>query len=178
MKIMKNSHDWWLFWGILSPILFAFGCISWIYITPYAFIVFEFIPSALFGLWVITEQNFRYSFAKFILLGFILISSIFLFGYNATWITPILLLICMKLILYSKDEFLWSFGSMLLYGILGSIPLFTLMLIEPLSPLNLDSLSLVMSKLFGLVLFGYFFKGAVYGVLLHFLYKRRLLVKD
>lgn len=173
MKIIKSSHDWWLFWGILSPILFALSCLSWFYITPYALIFFEFIPSALFGLWIINKSNFTYNCVKFCILSLLLFAIIFIFGYNATWITPALLLISMKLIQYTKDEFLWSFGSMLLYGVLGLIPFFILLLIEPLSSSNLDSLSLVMSKLVGLFLMGYFCKGALYGTLLHMFYKRR-----
>ncbi len=175
MKIIKDSHEWWILWGVLSPILFALGCLAWIYINPYGLIFLEFIPSALFGLWVLNNENFKYNCTKFVVLGFVITASIFLFGYNATWIAPTLILIAMKLLQYTKDEFIWSFGSMLLYGILGFIPLFSLIFVESLSTLNLDSLSLVISKLFGLFLVSYFFKGAVYGILLHIGYKKRML---
>lgn len=175
MKTLIHSYNWWLLWGILAPLLLIFECLSWIYINPFSMILFESFPSALFGLWIISQEKFNDNIKKFFILSLILCALIFLFGYNATWLAPIILIVCMKIFNFTKEEFLWSFGNILLYGILGLIPLGIFVFILPSSEtLDTQSIPLIISELFSIAVLGYFLKGAVYGFILHMLYLKRV----
>jgi hypothetical protein len=172
-KLITYSKNWWILWGILSPLLFAVSCLSWLYIHPY-FIIVEYIPSALFGLWIISEEKFKINCLKLFVCILLLGNLIFIFGYNATWIAPVILIVFMNMISLSKDEFLWSFGNTLLYGILGLIPISIVFFIEPLNGVKLDSLPLIITQWLGLLIVCYFLKGAIYGSLLHHFYQKRV----
>ena len=64
MKNLLNNTNWWLLWGIVSPVLVLFSIFSAIFINPLTIIIFELVVPALFGLWVYDKENFKINFYK------------------------------------------------------------------------------------------------------------------
>ena len=176
--LLENPHKWWLLWGILSPMLILlhfFGALAILmyisnevaYVSILG-IVLELLPPALFGLWVIDNANFLENAKKFALLMALVIGLIFLFGLEFVGVSILLFLAALRLVKFSKKQFLWSFGAMLLYGILGLIPLFMLLWARGFD-LQETMSHLLYNMLFSaaLLFVGYAIKGTLFGIILH-----------
>lgn len=175
---MKNPFNtltnWWLLWGILSPILILFSIFSAIFINPLTIIIFELLLPAFFGLWIYDKENFKINFYKFAF-SFVVVSIlIVVFGKVFAWISIGIMLVLLKVIKFGKSEFLWSFGVMMLYGFLGLIPVFTLIFSNQI---ELDSINEVLRRLSFLylivIVFGFFLRGAVFGFIMQKLKEKK-----
>lgn len=168
MKNLLHTHtNWWLLWGIVSPVLVLFSIFSAIFINPLTIIIFELVVPALFGLWVYDKENFKINFYKFLFTFVVVSILIVLFGKVFAWISVGIMLILLKVIKFGKSEFLWSFGVMMLYGFLGLIPVFKLIFSNQI---ELDSINEVLGRLSFLylivIVFGFFLRGAIFGFIM------------
>lgn len=168
MKNLFNTYtNWWLLWGILSPVLVLFSIFSAIFINSFIMIIFELVLPAFFGLWVYDKENFKINFYKFVFSFAVVSILIILFGKVFAWISVGIMLVLLKVIKFGKSEFLWSFGLMMLYGFLGLIPVFTLIFSNQI---ELDSINEVLGRLSFLylivIVFGFFLRGAVFGFIM------------
>jgi len=176
LQLLQNPTQWWLLWGILTPVLFIFGLLSLIFIDPYTMLFFEFLPPAFFGLWVLDRNNFKENSLKFAFLLTISCCLIFLFKLTFAWISVFILLGLMRYINFDKELFLWSFGVMIFYGILGLIPLFSILWGN-----HFDTQQAVLYTLYRefdtivILVFALFVKGAVFGSLMQLFAKRKRL---
>jgi hypothetical protein len=176
LQLLQNPTKWWLLWGILTPVLFISGLFSLISREAYMMLFFEFLPPAFFGLWVLDRNNFKENSLKFAFLLTISCCLIFLFELTFAWISVFILLGVMWYIKFGKELFLWSFGLMILYGILGLIPLFSILWVNDFSiqqallyTLYREFVTIV------ILLFALFAKGAIFGSLVQLFAKRKRL---
>lgn len=167
MKNLFNNTNWWLLWGILSPIFVLFSILSAIFINPLTIIFFELLLPAFFGLWVYDKKNFKINSYK---LGFLFISIsilIVILGKVFAWISVGIMLVLLKVLNFTKSDFLWSFGVMMLYGFLGLIPVFTLIFSNQI---EIDSIKEVLARLSFLylivILISFFVRGAIFGFII------------
>lgn len=173
-KFIYNENNWWKIWGVLTPILLIGGIfIANVIDTSYIILLYEFLPPAFFGLWVYDKVQFKQNSIKLFILFLILFLTIYFTGYLATIIAPIIVLIIMVVLKFNKEQFLWSFGSMMLYGLLGFVVILVVLFIanpnitnEPQTIGYILALgSSLVSVLIGLVL-----KGILFGKVLEFFY--------
>ncbi|MDD2652229.1 MAG: hypothetical protein PHX44_04175 [Sulfurimonas sp.] len=161
------STKWWIVWGIISPMLVILSFLSGFFISPYLMIVFELLPPAFFGLWVQDKENFKINSYKFIFLFLVLALLIITFGKAFVWISILIMLGLLWAVRFTKEQFLWSFGAMMLYGILGLIPVFALIFG---TNIEIDGIKEVLGRLSLLyvvaILFVYFIKGAIFGLIM------------
>jgi hypothetical protein len=77
------------------------------------------------------------------------------------------MLILLKVIGFGKSEFFWSFGAMILYGVLGLIPVFTLIFSNQI---EIDVVEKVLGRLSFIylivIIIAYFARGAVFGFIM------------
>lgn len=101
----------------------------------------------------------------------LLFTSIYFFQYQSTWIAPIVLLITMKLIHFTKEQFLFSFGSMMLYGILGIIPILIPLVVNfnTVEP-QIVAYQLLLNSSVYIVFFGFIIQGMLFGKILQYLF--------
>jgi hypothetical protein len=174
VKYLFQVEHWWILWGVCAPFLIVFGWLMGLLINPYVMFLCEFLPSALFGLWVHDAYHFKKNSLKFVVLSGVIALSIFIFGFHATWITPIIVLMVGGGLKFGKDTFLWSFGSMMVYGILGLIPLGILIGLSPIKVQELQTIGYVISSMVSLFLAAYGLKGVIFGAILSFFARRTL----
>lgn len=165
--LLNKDTNWWLLWGIISPVFVLFSILSAIFINSFIMIIFELVVPAFFGLWVYDKENFKINSFKFaFLLIVVSILAVFL-GKVFAWISVGIMLILFKVIKFGKSEFFWSFGVMMLYGTLGLIPVFTLIFSNQI---ELDSINEVLGRLSFLylivIVFSFFVRGAIFGFII------------
>lgn len=171
---MLLAQRWWFLWGMASPLLMSLGWALSIAITPYTIGVFESLPSALFGLWVYDKKRFLTNSVKFATVASVIVLCIIVFGYNATWIAPLLVLIVLSKVRFEKNAFLWSFGSMMLYMVLGIIPVYGIINFADITLHEMISVSDVLTRTTLLFLGAYFLRGALFGILLYIFYLKKV----
>lgn len=168
---MKNPFhihtNWWLLWGIISPVFVLFSILSAIFINSFIMIIFELVLPAFFGLWVYDKENFKINSFKFAFLLIVVSILAVVLGKVFAWISAGIMLILFKVIKFGKSEFFWSFGVMMLYGTLGLIPVFTMIFSNQI---ELDALEKVLGRLSFLylivIIFSFFVRGAVFGFIM------------
>jgi hypothetical protein len=168
MKNPLNTHtNWWLLWGIFSPVFVLFSIFSAIFINPFTMIFFELGKPAFFGLWVYNKENFKINSYKFTFLLVAVSILAVILGKVFAWISVGIMLILLKVIGFGKSEFFWSFGAMILYGVLGLIPVFTLIFSNQI---EIDVVEKVLGRLSFIylivIIIAYFARGAVFGFIM------------
>ncbi len=94
--LLNNDTNWWLLWGIISPVFVLFSILSAIFINSFIMIIFELVLPAFFGLWVYDKENFKINSFKFaFLLIVVSILAVFL-GKVFAWISAGIMLILFK----------------------------------------------------------------------------------
>lgn len=173
-SMLENTCWWWLVWGVGAVLLFALGFALAVFVHP-LFLGLEYGVAALFGLWVYAKESFGTALKKFILVFVALGGMVVVFGLEFAWVSVLLLLALLWAIKVSKEEFLWSFGVLLFYGVLGFVPLLGVLFSAPLEPDVLQAKGLWVVMEYGVVLAaGYFVKGAIFGgMMARFQQKRR-----
>ena len=160
MRILfNNKENWWKLWAIITPINVALFMAISVSINSYLFIGSEFLIPALFGLYIINKEKFKTNLMKLTLIFVLLFFIVFTFGSLSKVIAPILLFLFMWIIRFSKDEILWSFGTVVVFTLSGIIGLIFL---------------LVFNHNILLLAVGYIIKGAIFGKLMQIFYEKRL----
>ena len=173
-RLINDSSKLWILWGIASPLLTFLGFLSGVLISPYITALFEFLPPAFFGLWVLDRENFKTNIYKLIFLLTVLAGLIFFLGQLAMIVAPFIILFVASKIGFLKSAIAWSFGVTLLYGILGLIPILAFVYVQPLNPSEMGSFVSIIGSLLGIFFIGYFVKGALFGTILQFFCKKYL----
>jgi hypothetical protein len=89
------------------------------------------------------------------------------------WITIFILILAMNLLKFKKEAFLWSFGVMLLYGLLGLIPISSIIFFNDFDlRQGIESVIYNISSIMAIVFAGYFVKGAIFGAILQMLFNK------
>jgi hypothetical protein len=169
VSLLQESSKWPILWGILSPILAFLGLLSGLYVHPFAIIVFEILPPMYFALWAMDSNHFLENSKKLIILLILLSGLIPLFGMHFVWISIFIMLVAITLLKYTKQSILWSFGSFLLYGTLGLIPLGIIFAFGGIDLQLAQSSPFAVLTQWGLLLIiGYTLKGALFGGAMYF----------
>ncbi|MDD3466270.1 MAG: hypothetical protein PHE67_03895 [Campylobacterales bacterium] len=169
---LTNGAKWWLLWGAASPVLVILAFVCAVKLHPYMVAIFEFLPPAFFGLWILDRAKFWTNSLKLMFLLTILISLIFVFGQFAMAIGAFVVLLVALQIGFSRRELAWSIGLMVLYGILGVIPILAFFYFYPQNLSGMDALYKIVGSLSALFLLGYFVRGAIFGAILQVLHKK------
>jgi hypothetical protein len=173
-NLINDSFKWWLLWGIITPILGISSFFLALQIDK-MFLLLEFLPSAFFGLWVYDKNNFSLNLGKFIFLLLLVTPLILFLGMPFVWITIFILILAMNLLKFKKEAFLWSFGVMLLYGLLGLIPISSIIFFNDFDlRQGIESVIYNISSIMAIVFAGYFVKGAIFGAILQKLFNKQL----
>ena len=173
-NLINDSFKWWLLWGIITPILGISSFFLALQIDK-MFLLLEFLPSAFFGLWIYDKNNFSLNLKKFIFLLLLVTPLILFLGMPFVWITIFILILAMNLLKFKKEAFLWSFGVMLLYGLLGLIPISSIIFFNDFDlRQGIESVIYNISSIMAIVLGGYFVKGAIFGAILQMLFNKQL----
>ncbi len=171
-KLLQASQNWWLIWAIASVVLFSLGFTLAVSLDPY-FLLLEYIAAAVFGLWAYDKSGFSTSLLKFLFLFVAMSGMIFVFAMSYVWVSILIVLALMWLLKFSKEQFIWSFGVMLLYGLLGFIPLLCFVLMAPVDVENYHEWEILIGKFLLVILAGYFAKGAFFGAIMAWFYERK-----
>ena len=172
-NLINDSFKWWLLWGIITPILGISSFFLALQIDK-MFLLLEFLPSAFFGLWIYDKNNFFLNLGKFIFLLLLVTPLILFLGMPFVWISIFILILAMNLLKFKKEAFLWSFGVMLLYGLLGLIPISSIIFFNDFDlRQGIESVIYNISSIMAIVLAGYFVKGAIFGAILQKLFNKR-----
>lgn len=172
-NILENFDKWWIYWGVLTPIFTFFGFVSMFLVSSYTFLLFEFLPSAFFGLYIYDNQNFFKNFKKLLIIFIVLTALIFIFKMEFVWLSILIMLFLLSFLKFEKEEFLWSFGSMMLYVLLSFVPLFILFFLTPATSQNYQEWGLIVSNYVILLIFGYFIKGTFFGLIMRRFYAKK-----
>jgi hypothetical protein len=121
------------------------------------------------------KNNFSLNLGKFIFLLLLVTPLILFLGMPFVWITIFILILAMNLLKFKKEAFLWSFGMMLLYGLLGLIPISSIIFFNDFDlRQGIESVIHNISSIITIVLAGYFVKGAIFGAILQMLFNKQL----
>jgi hypothetical protein len=169
VSLLSERSKWPILWGILSLILALLGLLSYVYVNLFAIIIFELFPPAYFALWAMDSDHFLKNGKKLIILLILLSGLIPLFGMHFVWISIFIMLVAIRLLKYTKQSILWSFGSFLLYGTLGLIPLGIIFAFGGIDlQLAHSSPFTILTKWGLLLIIGYALKGALFGGAMYF----------
>lgn len=172
---MINSHIYpklWLVWAILSPLLLSISFALASFVNTY-FLLFEYIFVAFYSLYLFKKEDFKNNFYKLTFLTALTAGLIFIFGITYVWLTILILLLAMKILNFSKEEFFYSFGMLFIYGVLGIILLFALTLFNSIENIEAKGLELFFDFIV-IILFSSFIRGSIFGEIVHrFLLKKR-----
>lgn len=171
---MTNSYVYsklWLVWAILSPLLLSISFALASFVNTF-FLLFEYIFVAFYSLYLFKKEDFKNNFYKLTFLTTLTAGLIFIFSIAYVWLTILILLLAMKILNFSKEEFFYSFGMLFLYGVLGFILLFALTLFNSIENIEVKGLELFFDFIV-IILFGSFLRGAIFGEIL-----QRFLLKN
>lgn len=119
------------------------------------------------------KNNFSLNLGKFIFLLLLVTPLILFLGMPFVWITIFILILAMNLLKFKKEAFLWSFGMMLLYGLLGLIPISSIIFFNDFDlRQGIESVIYNISSIMAIVFAGYFVKGAIFGAILQMLFNK------
>lgn len=175
LGLFDKSTKWWILWGIFTLISTLICFIFMIFISSFSFLLFEFLPPAFFGLFIYDKINFSKNAKKLFFVFIVFFILIFIFKMVFVWISIGILIVLLSLIKFGKEEFLWSFGTMVLYVLLGFIPLFTLIFLAPILGENYQKWEFIIANYLLFFLFSYFLKGAIFGAIMAKFYNKERL---
>lgn len=169
-----EDKNWWILWAILTPLLYSLlFLIDNKIIRAYIFMsIFSSFPS-FFGLWIYNKEEFKKEYIKLVVIFLVLFLIIFSFGQMAALLAVIFLLFIFTRIGFSKEQFYWSFGSMMLYLFLIIVPFLLLFIVDSIFKIDYDFVKVNHIGTF-LLLTGVVLQGIIFGKIMHFFYIRRV----